>query len=226
MAKRLRLALGMIGRRHGLGLVTALILTLPIGITVWASALPTDQLRGSIDEVLRVLEDPEMSSTLRVPERRAALRKIAGEIFDFTEITKRALGPHWQARTPAERAEVIRLFSDVLERSYIAKIELYNGERIAFTGETVEGGRAIVRTRILTRQGSEIPVEYRMLRRGERWLAYDLTIEGVSLVANYRGQFNKILQHGSYAELIKRLQEAVEDRPDESAPRLRRASQR
>ncbi len=202
------------------------MLTLPIAVTVWAAPPPTDQLRRSIDQVLSVLEDPEMNSALRAGERRAALRKIAGDIFDFAEITKRALGPHWQARTPAERGEIVRLFSNLLERSYVAKIELYNGERIAFTGESVDGELAIVRTRIVTRQGSEIPVEYRMLRRGDRWLTYDLTIEGVSLVSNYRGQFNKILQSGSYSDLVKRLREAVEDRSEEGSPKLRRASQR
>jgi phospholipid transport system substrate-binding protein len=216
----------MTGGRLRLGLGTALVLTLPIAITVWAAPPPTDQLRKSIDQVLRVLKDPEMNSAPRAGQRRAVLRKIAGEIFDYAEITKRALGPHWQARTPAERVEIVRLFSHLLERSYIAKIELYNGERIAYTGESVDGEQAIVRIRIVTRQGNETPVEYRMLRRGDRWLTYDLTIEGVSLVSNYRGQFNKILQSGSHGELVKRLREAVEDRTEEGGPKVRRASQR
>jgi phospholipid transport system substrate-binding protein len=139
------------------------------------------------------------------------VRRIADEIFDFGETAKRSLGRHWQARTPAEREEFVQLFSDLLERSYISKIELFNGERVNYTGETIDGDVATVRTRLLTKQSTEIPVDYRMLRRGERWLVYDVIIEGVSLIANYRTQFNKIIQTSSYPELIKKMKGRQEE---------------
>ncbi len=171
---------------------------------------PLDQLRTQINRVVKLLEDPDVKRD-SAAERRAAVRRIADEIFDFGETARRSLGRHWIGRTPAEREEFVRLFADLLERSYISKIELFNGERIAYLGDTINGDTAVVRTRIFTKQGTEIPVDYRMLRRGERWLVYDVTIEGVSLVGNYRTQFNKIIQTSSYQELVKRMKTKQEE---------------
>jgi phospholipid transport system substrate-binding protein len=170
----------------------------------WAGA-PTEQLRTQIERAIKVLEDPELAKESRMPERRAAIRRVANEIFDFTETTRRSLGPHWQARTPQEREEITRLFADLLERSYIGRIETYSGEKIQFIGDSVDGDQANVRTRLVTKQGTEVPVDYRMHRVGDRWLSYDVVIEGVSLVANYRAQFNKIIQTSGYASLVKKL---------------------
>jgi phospholipid transport system substrate-binding protein len=125
--------------------------------------------------------------------------------LDFAEITRRTLGPHWQGRTEPERAEITRLFSDLLERVYFTKIAAYNGEKITVFKDSVDGDQATVRTRIVTALGTEIPVDYRMLRRGDRWMAYDVAIEGVSLVANYRTQFNRIIQSSSYRALVDKL---------------------
>ncbi|MGH7323386.1 MAG: ABC transporter substrate-binding protein [Candidatus Rokuibacteriota bacterium] len=192
--------------------VFTLVLALTVALAGPAAAgPPTDQLRTQIERVLKTLEDPELKKEGLAVQRRKAVRKIADDIFDFGETAKRSLARHWQARTPAEREEFVSLFADLLERSYISKIELFNGERITFVGETVDGDLALVRSQIITRQGTEIPVEYRMLRRGERWLAYDVVIEGVSLVANYRTQFNKIIQTSSYEELVRKMKTKQEE---------------
>ena len=187
-------------------MVAAMAVVLTTGGTAWAGA-PTDQLRGRVDRVLRVLEDPQLKPETRADERRASIRAIVAEIFDFRELSQRALGPHWQGRTPNERDEFSQLFADLLERAYIDKIELYSGaERIQYTGEMLDGDQvATVRTRIVTKQGTEIPVDYRMRRIGDRWLVYDVAIEGVSLVANYRAQFNRIIQRSSYKGLVEQL---------------------
>ena len=166
---------------------------------------PLEQLRAQIDRVIKILDDADMKKDGRGKDRRAAVRKIADDIFDFQETAKRSLGRHWTTRSPSERDEFVKLFSDLLERSYISKIELYGGEKIAYLGDTLDGDQALVRTRIVTKGGAEVPVEYRMLKKGERWLVYDVVIEGVSLVANYRTQFNKIIQTSSYAELVKKM---------------------
>jgi phospholipid transport system substrate-binding protein len=167
---------------------------------------PTEQLRTHIDRAIKVLEDPDFTKEGRMTERRAAIRRIANDIFDFTETTRRSLGQHWQPRTPQEREEITRLFADLLERSYIGKIEMYSGEKIQYVGDTIEGDQASVRTRLVTKQGVEIPVDYRMHRvGGDRWLSYDVVIEGVSLVANYRAQFNKIIQTSGYPSLVSKL---------------------
>ena len=192
-------------RATALGIALVLTLGTAAGRQAWAGA-PTEQLRTQIDRVIKVLEDPEMAKEARMVERRTMIRRVANDIFDFTETTRRSLGPHWQARTPQEREEVTRLYADLLERSYIGKIEMYSGEKIQFLGDTIDGDQATVRTRLVTRQGTDIPVDYRMHRvPGDRWLTYDVSIEGVSLVANYRAQFNKIIQTSGYASLVKKL---------------------
>ncbi|MBI2160775.1 MAG: ABC transporter substrate-binding protein [Candidatus Rokubacteria bacterium] len=198
----------MFGRR---GFVAAAALVLLLAPAEAGAGQPTDHLRTQIDRVVRVLEDPELKKESKVTARRGAVRKIANDIFDFSETAKRSLARHWPPRTPAEREEFTALFADLLERSYISKIEVYGGEKIGYLGETIEGDFATVRTRLVTKQQTEIPIDYRMLRRGEKWLVYDVIIEGVSLIANYRTQFNKIITTSSYQELVKKMKTKQEE---------------
>ena len=170
-----------------------------------AAGPPTDQLKGAIDRVVKIVEDPSLKGDDRVADRRTAVRKIADEIFEFNEIARRALARHWQSLTDKQRAEFVSLFSDLLERSYMSKIELYGGEKIQYVSERVEGETATVATRIVTKNGTEVPIDYRLLKKVDRWLVYDVNIEGVSLVSNYRTQFNKIIQTGSFEDLIQKL---------------------
>ncbi len=187
-----------------LALVVSVMVSLVVVRAGWAGA-PTDLLRVQIDRAVKTLEEPELKKEGKARERRVAVRRIAEDIFDFTETAKRSLGRHWQPRTPAERKEFVELFANLLERSYLSKIELYSGERIAYLGDTIEGDQATVRTRIMTKHGTEIPVDYKMYKQGDRWLVYDVIIEGVSLIANYRTQFNKIIQTSSYQELVRKM---------------------
>jgi phospholipid transport system substrate-binding protein len=183
---------------------------LAVGLAVTAAGpasagVPTDQLRGAVDRVLKTLDDPSLKGEAKVPERRVAVRKIANEIFDFGEIAKRSMARHWQPLSEAQRTEFVGLFADLLERSYISKIETYGGEKIQYTAERIDGDYATVSTKIITKNGTEVPVDYRMIKRADRWLVYDVSIEGVSLVSNYRTQFNKIIQTSSYNELVSKL---------------------
>ena len=168
----------------------------------WAGA-PTDQLKSRVDEVIRMLEDPGLKD--QPAERRERVRKIAEEIFDYPDTARRSLGPHWTARTPQEKHEFTRLFSDLLDRSYVSKIDLYQGEKVKYVGETVTGPEAVVKTTIATKSGTEIPIDYRMHLKDAQWRVYDVIIEGVSLVSNYRTQFNKIVQTESYDSLVQKL---------------------
>ena len=170
-----------------------------------AAGVPTDQLKGAVERVLKTLDDPTLKGEARLGERRVAVRKIANEIFDFSEIAKRSMARHWQPLSETQRTEFGGLFADLLERSYISKIETYGGEKIQYTAERADGDLATVSTRIVTKNGTEVPVDYRLLRRGDRWLVYDVSIEGVSLVSNYRTQFNKIIQTTSYNDLVSKL---------------------
>lgn len=162
-----------------------------------------DQLRARLERVVGVLEDQALRTQPDV--RRAALRGVATEIFDFTEITRRALGRHWQAATPAEREELVRLFTGLLERAYVGRVERFDGERIAIARESIDGEWTTVRTRLVSRGGAELAVDYRLHPVGERWLAYDVSVEGVSLVASYRTQFDAIIRTSSTQGLVQRL---------------------
>jgi phospholipid transport system substrate-binding protein len=175
-------------------------------LTLAAPALagaPTEQLKQRVDEVIRALDNPALKGN--VGQRRAAVRKISEEIFDYPNTARRALGPHWNARTPEEQREFVALFSDLLDRAYFSKIDRYQGEKVRYGAESINGNEAVVKTTIVTHAGSEVPVDYRMHLAGGRWLVYDVNIEGVSLVSNYRTQFNKIVQTESYQSLIQKL---------------------
>jgi phospholipid transport system substrate-binding protein len=196
-------------------------LTLPVVCLLCALAVvpaadgagpgPTEQLRGAIDRVLQVLEDPALKGEARAADRHRAVRQIADEIFDFEETARRAMAQHWRSLTPAQRTEFVDVFSDLLERAYMSKIELYSGEKIQYPGERVEDDVATVSSRIITKKGTEVPIDYRMLRRADRWRIYDVSIEGVSLVANYRTQFNSIIRTSSYDELLGKMRSRVEE---------------
>jgi phospholipid transport system substrate-binding protein len=182
----------------------SLIVVLVLGSATcsWAGS-PTDQVRAYTDQVLKVLQ----SQTLSLPERRAAIGHIASEAFDVSETAQRALGVHWQLRTPTEREEFVRLFANLLEQTYVSRIDQYGGERIAYLGEQIDGERAIVRARIETRDGIEVlPVESRLLFKGNRWFIYDIVIAKMSLISNYRAQFERVIRTASYEELVRRLQ--------------------
>jgi len=182
----------------------AALLVLVAAPNSWAGQAQ-DQLKGAIDRVVSTLESPALKGEGKVAERRAAVRKIADELFDFGEIARRALGRYWQPLTEPQRTEFVGLFADLLERSYISKIELYGGEKIIYSGDRVDGDLATVSTKIITKNGTEVPVDYRLSKRGDRWVVYDVNIEGISLVSNYRTQFNKIIQTNGYNALVDRM---------------------
>ncbi len=198
--------MGQKGVRRMKGTVAILAVAVLIGTSLPAEAgVPTDQLRGATDQVLRILQDPEMRKPEKVQARRTQISAVASEIFDWQETAKRALAQHWQQRTPQQREEFSKLFADLVERSYIGKIERYKGEKILYVGETGEGDQTTVKTKLVTKSNTEVPIDYRMFKNGDRWRVYDVTIEGVSLVSNYRGQFARIIQQSGYDELVKKL---------------------
>jgi phospholipid transport system substrate-binding protein len=177
--------------------VVAAITTVLTVATAAIAAEPTDALKVRIDRVLMLLDEQG--------DKRAEIRKVAEETFDFEEMSRRALGRHWNARTPEERREFVTLFTDLLERSYVGRIESGRGGKVLYTGETVSGDEATVRTRIVTAQRTEVPADYRMHRKDGRWQVYDVNVEGISLINNYRSQFNSVIQSSSYAALVQRL---------------------
>lgn len=176
-----------------------------------AAMSPTDYVKITVDKVLEILRNKELKKPEKTSERRAAIRKAVDETFDFEEMAKRSLAIHWKDRTPEERKEFVPLFTDLLERSYIKKIEGYTDEEVIYVSETIDGGYASVKTKIVTKKKTEIPIEYRLYKKNAKWEVYDVVIEGVSLVNNYRTQFNKIIRTQSYPELVKRLKDKQEE---------------
>jgi phospholipid transport system substrate-binding protein len=181
-------------------LALMVVITLSLGGYAWASS-PTEQLRAYTDQVMKALENPALTASARLE----AVRTVAGEAFDVTETAKRALGLHWQQRTSVEQGEFVRLFQDLLERGYLSRIGEYGGEQIKYVSEKIDGDHATVRALIVTKKGTQIPVESRLLRKADRWLIYDVLVENVSLIASYRSQFDRVIRTTSYGELVRRL---------------------
>jgi phospholipid transport system substrate-binding protein len=185
--------------------VSTFVLALAAGTALAAG--PADQLNDGIQRVFTQLQDPDLKAPDKETDRRLAVRRIAEEVFDFDETAKRSLGRHWQDRTAEERQQFVRLFTELIDRAYLRRVERYDGEQVVIVSDSVEGNQAVVQTRIVTRDKSEIPVEFLMHRTGEdRWRVWDVKIAGMSLVASYRAQFNKIIHAESYGDLVKRLQ--------------------
>ena len=170
---------------------------------------PMDQLKQSIDAVLAVLTNKELRQPGKEDERRAEIRKIVYDRFDFREMAKRALALNWRQRTPEEKKEFVSLFADLIEETYVQKVERYSGEKVLYGDEYVYGDNAMVRTKIITRTNTEIPIDYMLLKEGAKWWVYDVEIEGVSLVNNYRTQFEDIIDSSSYKDLVSRLKKKV-----------------
>jgi phospholipid transport system substrate-binding protein len=192
-----------------LALVTAALLL------VWApteslAGPATDQVKESVDQVIKILTDPTLKGEKKVPERRAKIRQVVLQRFGFTEMSKRALGRYWNERNPEERTEFVRLFTDLLERAYIDRVDGYTGEQVVYLGESVDGDYSEVRSKIVTKRNQEIPITYRLQKASTNWEVYDVIVEGVSLVNNYRTQFSKIIRTSSYQELVKKMQVKLE----------------
>jgi phospholipid transport system substrate-binding protein len=170
---------------------------------------PTDQLRPAIDHVLRILDDRALKGPQHAAKRRAALREVIDGILDYPDAARRALGVHWQGRTAAEREQFVALFKDLVSYSYIAAFDGYAGDTVTFVGETADVDLVTVMTRIRNSKGVQTAVDYRMHQQGTRWYVYDVSVQGVSLVGNYRAQFNTIMRTASYDELVRRLRARV-----------------
>jgi phospholipid transport system substrate-binding protein len=175
--------------------------------TVAAAGTPQAVVQHAVSRVSAIVLDAELAWEPNAPKRRAEIRRVAEELFDFNEMARRALARHWAERSRLERDEFVRLFKDLLERSYMTTIENYAGEKIVYLGETIDGPFATVKTKIVTRRRAEIPIEYRLYQTGPRWAVYDVVLEGVSFVSTYRSQFDRVIQTTSFSRLIERLRQ-------------------
>ena len=167
---------------------------------------PTEQVRITADKVLTVLQDSRLKAADKEKERRALVRQLIAARFDFGEMAKRSLGANWQRVGAEEQDRFVRLFTELLEKSYADQIDSYDGDKILYGRENVAQDQAEVDTKIVTKKGEQISVNYKLRAAGWDWKIYDVVIENISLVNNFRSQFNRILANASFAELLKKLE--------------------
>ena len=186
------------------------IFTLCLGVSHLAQAgEPLDLVRTAVDKAVQILKDPKLQPADKKKERIDRLREAVNPIFDYEEMAKRALGTHWRRRTPAEQEEFVILFRDFLEGIYSDKIDLYGGEKVRFGRQTVDEDFAQVESTIINPKGEEIAVNYKLRRVNGKWKVYDAVVENISIINNYRSQFDRVISGSSYQELVKRLREKV-----------------
>lgn len=174
------------------------------------AGVPTEQIKATVDKAVAVLKDPRLKPAAKVKERRDQLRQILFARFDFTEMARRALGANWRRRTPQEQEEFVQLFTEILENAYADIIESYTDEQIIYVNERVDGGFADVGSKILTQKGQEYSIHYKAHMISNEWKIYDVVAENISLVNNYRSQFNRVIANSSYDELLRRLKDKAQ----------------
>jgi len=178
---------------------------------------PSDLVQSAVGRVVAVVQRPQPDGDLSPAQRQAReqrrleVRRIAADLFDFDEISRRALSRNWTSRSPDEQTEFVRLFTSLLERTYLGRIESYSGEKILYLGEVVDGPFATVRSKVVTKRRTETPLDYQLHLRDGRWKVYDVLIDHVSFVATYRSEFARIIQRESYAALVERLRKSNGD---------------
>ena len=194
---------------HALAALMLFAAAAPAAAAPAVTDAPVQELKTRVDQAVQILNDPSLKGPSHVAERRVQVRKIADEIFAFPEMARRALGVHWKDLPSAAHERFVRLFSDVLDRAYFEKIDSYQGKNVTYLDTRIEGDLATVPTRVVTNKAADMPVEYRMMKEGGRWMVYDVIIEGVSLVQNYRAQFDRVIRSASVAELMNRMESQV-----------------
>jgi phospholipid transport system substrate-binding protein len=180
-----------------------------LGTTVTQAGTATEAVKSTFDQVVRLLEDKELKKSDRAMERRQQLQRIIGARFSYEEMAQRSLGAHWNQLNETQKQEFVELFKQLLFRAYTGNIEAYSGEQNQYLGERREGDYAEVRTKLLSRKG-ELPVDYRLLSNSKEWRVYDIVVDGISMVHNYRGQFTKIIRTSSYEDLVEKLKSKTE----------------
>lgn len=173
------------------------------------AGMPTEKIKETTNEILAIVTVPDRKDVPLNAEMKKKIRKAVDKRFDWEEMARRSLARHWKERTEQEKTQFVVLFGQLLERTYLDKVEGYSGEKVVYLGESIDDNYAVVNVKIITAKNEEIDVAYRLRQKGNDWLVYDISVAGVSLVNNYRVQFNSIITRSSYASLVERLKEKI-----------------
>lgn len=186
-------------------------------LVIWASQAasdtsPLEQVRSSVDQVIGVLRDSELQGEAR----RKVLSGLLRSRFDFVIMSQRTLGQHWKKATELEQAEFVSLYTDLLEASYIGRIEAYTDETVSYVSEKIDGQRAVVAT-VIHSGNTDIPIEYRMVKQGDDWFVYDVVVEDISLIRNFRNSYGEIVRKEGYAGLFERMRQKITELHEQPA---------
>ena len=192
------------GRCLWLVLLFGLALNVPVN-----AGEPTEVVKSAWDRLIQVLKDSTLWPKDKKKERVARLKEIIDPAIDYAETAKRVLGPHWQRRTPAEQEEFVKLFHDFVEKIYSSQIDQYDGERIVFGRESVDQDFAQVESKIVDAKGEASSLVFRLHRTDGKWKVYDAVVEDISMIGNYRSQFDRVISSSSYEGLMKKLKEKI-----------------
>jgi len=186
-------------------LVALLLMVLPISHSWAQDPGPGEIVIATIDRGIKILENPELQGFDKFQERKDKLWAILTPVFNFRETSRRALGHHWKTRTDQEREEFVSVFTQVLRDIYLGKTDTYAGGKFIYIREIVKGKRGKVQTNFITSEDKKVVVDFSMRNTDSAWKIYDITIEGVSMVGNYRSQFNAILAKSPFEDLMDKL---------------------
>ena len=190
-------------------LAGAVLLGCYLGATsmpTYAATGPTVAVKETIDEVIRLVTDEELKKAENLSNRRTLLQGAIGQHFSFSEMAKRSLAAHWKGLSEREHHEFVLLFKALLTKAYAKKIESYSDQEFQYNKERLKNSFAEVQTKIISGQ-SEFPLDYRMIQKNDTWYVYDVVVNGVSMVKNYRSQFDRIIRRSSYENLVVTLRE-------------------
>jgi len=190
-------------------LITLAFITFSATVFAAANADPMEQLQKSVDEILRILQSEELQAPDKKEERRQRILRVVTDMFDFREMARSSLGQSWNGLTPGEQDRFVGLFTDLVQQRYIGKIDSYENQKVVYKKDLVKGDRAMIYTAIVDKD-LEIPIIYRMHDRKGKWLIYDLKIENVSLMGNYRRDFDSVIRKDQFAGLVEKITQQLE----------------
>ncbi|MGH7794194.1 MAG: MlaC/ttg2D family ABC transporter substrate-binding protein [Candidatus Binatia bacterium] len=183
------------------------ILLLVVSVTPVNAGAPAQEIQGAIEKVLTILKDPQLQAESKKQQRLDQLRRVVYPKFDFAEMAKRSLGAQWQRRSAEEQREFVKLFTELMENAYMSNLAGYDGEKVVVAGEKQDQEFAEVDTKVVTKTGEAIAVNYKLRQASGNWKIYDVVIENISLVNNYRSQFNRVIARSSFDELMRRMKD-------------------
>ena len=178
-----------------------------------AAGVPGDEMRATVENVMAIMQDPNLKGPEKQKDRRSKLKSVINPKFDFAEMAKRSLGPHWQRRSPEEQKTFVELFTELVEGAYLDAIESYNGEKVVIVKDTQDKTFADVTSKVMTKKGEEFAVDYKLQQVDGGWKVYDVVLENVSVINNYRSQFNRVIGKSSYEDLLSKMKDKQFDAP-------------